>query len=193
MVMPAATPPSPVRWNRAMLDALPDDGKRHEIIDGVHYVTPSPATSHQFVVAQLFGEIFLYLRAEPVGWALGSPSDIELSPDTIVQPDILVLRRTSDRPPRSWIEAGLPILVVEVISPSSRSRDRIIKRPRYQRAGIAEYWIVDIESRLVERWTQHNDRPEIITEVLHWSPPGAASELMIDLGPIFDAVTEEPR
>jgi len=190
MVMPAATPPPPVRWTRAMLEALPDDGQRHEIIDGVHYVTPSPASPHQFVVTELLGALFNYLRTEAVGWVLTSPSDIELAPDTIVQPDILVLPRTSDRRPRSWAEAGLPILVVEVISPSSRSRDRIVKRPRYQRAGIAEYWIVDIESRLVEHWTQADERPEIITDTLRWSPPGAGTALSIDLGAIFDAVSE---
>ena len=191
MVMPAATPPpsSPVRWNRAMLDALPDDGQRHEIIDGVHFVTPSPATAHQFVVSELVGLLFIYLRAEPVGWVLASPSDIELAPDTIVQPDILVLPRTSDRRPRTWAEAGLPILVIEVISPSSRSRDRIVKRPRYQRAGIAEYWIVDIESQLVERWTPTDERPEIITGELQWHPAGAASALVIDLAPIFAVIS----
>ena len=192
MVMPAATPPpSPMRWTRAMLEALPDDGQRHEIIDGVHYVTNSPGTPHQFVVSELNGALFNYLRVEPVGWVLTSPSDIELAPDSIVQPDILVLPRTSDHRPRSWAEAGLPILVVEVISPSSRSRDRIIKRPRYQRAGIAEYWIVDIESRLVERWTQDDERPEVITGMLRWSPNGAATALVIDLDPIFAAVSEE--
>ncbi len=190
MVMPAANPPSPVRWNRAMLESLPDDGQRHEIIDGVHYVTPSPASPHQFVVTELLGALFIYLRAEPVGWVLTSPSDIELAPDTIVQPDVLVLPRTSDRRPRRWDEAGLPILVVEVISPSSRSRDRIVKRPRYQRAGIAEYWIVDIESRLVDRWTQAHERPEIITETLHWSPPGAGTVFSIDIQALFAAVTE---
>lgn len=172
-----------------MLEALPDDGQRHEIIDGVHFVTSSPATAHQFVVSELVGLLFIYLRTEPVGWVLASPSDIELAPDTIVQPDILVLSRTSDHRPRSWAEAGLPILVIEVISPSSRSRDRIVKRPRYQRAGIAEYWIVDIESQLVERWTPTDERPEIITGELQWRPAGAASALVIDLAPIFAVIS----
>ncbi|NUQ21288.1 MAG: Uma2 family endonuclease [Gemmatimonadaceae bacterium] len=186
--MPAATPQPPVRWTRAMLEALPEDRQRHEIIDGVHYVTPSPAAPHQFVVSALFGVLLEYLRAEPVGWALSSPSDIELAEDTIVQPDLFVLHRTGDRPPRSWAEGGLPILAIEVLSPSSRSRDRIVKRPRYQRAGIAEYWIVDAESRLVERWRPEDERPEIITETLRWHPVGAATELAIPLLPIFDAV-----
>ena len=190
MVMPATTPPSSstVHGTRAMLDALPDDGQRHEIIDGVHHVTPSPGTLHQAVVAELLVPLHAYLRAEPVGWVFASPSDIELAADTIVQPDVLVLRRTSDRRPQNWAEGGLPILVIEVIAPSSRSRDRIVKRPRYQRAGIAEYWIVDAESRLVERWRPADERPEIITEMLAWRPEGARTELAIELAPLFEAV-----
>ncbi|HET9003878.1 MAG TPA: Uma2 family endonuclease, partial [Gemmatimonadaceae bacterium] len=190
MVMPAATPPpsSPVRWNRAMLEALPDDGQRHEIIDGVHHVTPSPAAIHQYVVSELLGALLPWCKAERAGWVFTAPSDIELTPDTIVQPDITVFPRTGERPPRTWSEGGRPILVVEVISPSSASRDRILKRRRYQRAEIAEYWIVDAESRLLERWRPADERPEIITDVLRWHPAGASSALAIDLAPIFAAI-----
>ena len=190
MVMPAATPPA--RWTRAMLDALPDDGQRHEIIDGVHYVTPSPGLPHQHVAAMLYDALRRYLDREPVGWLFFSPSDIELAPDTIVQPDVMVFPRKHDQLPRDWASAGLPMLVVEVISPSSSSRDRIVKRPRYQRAGIAEYWIVDIESRLVERWTHDDERPEIIFGILRWSPDRAATALTMDLDPIFAAVSGDP-
>ena len=122
MVMPAATPPQ-VRWTRAMLDALPDDGRRHEIIDGVHYVTPSPTTPHQYVVGKLYQALERYLEREPVSWVFFAPCDIGLADDTIVQPDLIVLRRTSDRPPRSWADGGLPLLAVEITSPSSMSRD----------------------------------------------------------------------
>lgn len=187
MVMPATTPP--VRWNRAMLEALPDDGQRHEIIDGVHYVTPSPAAVHQYVVSELLAALLPWCKAERAGWVFTAPSDIDLTGDTIVQPDITVLPRTGERPPRTWADAGLPILAIEVISPSSASRDRILKRRRYQRAGIAEYWIVDPEAQLVERWTPTDARPEIITDRLHWHPAGASSEFAIDLAPIFSAIT----
>lgn len=183
MVMPAATPTG--RWNRAMLEALPDDGRRHEIIDGVHHVTPSPSLVHQQVIADLLYALQEFLRVERVGLALSSPSDVELAEDTIVQPDIVVFARTGDRPPRDWREAGRPILAVEVISPSSASRDRILKRRRYQRAGIPEYWIVDPDAQLVERWRPGDERPEIVTETLRWLPDGARTEAAIELGPIF--------
>jgi Uma2 family endonuclease len=186
MVMPAAMPPA--RWNRAMLEALPDDGQRHEIIDGVHYVTPSPGLPHQYVAAMLYDALRHYIDREPIGWLFFSPSDIELAPDTIVQPDVMVFPRRNDRLPRDWASAGLPMLVVEVISPSSSSRDRILKRRRYQRAGIAEYWIADPEAQLVERWTPTDERPEICTDTLRWLPDGAATELVIELQPIFAAI-----
>ena len=186
MVMPAALPP--VRWNRAMLDALPDDGQRHEIIDGVHHVTPAPAVVHQYIVSELLAALLPWCRAERAGWVFSAPSDIDLGADTIVQPDITVLPRTGDRPPRTWSEGGRPILAIEVISPSSASRDRIVKRRRYQRAEIAEYWIVDIDAQLVERWTPADERPEIITGQLRWRPARASSELVIDLAAIFAAL-----
>ncbi len=190
MVMPAATPPSPVRWNRAMLEALPDDRQRHEIIDGAHCVTPSPAPPHQRVITQLLVALAQYLATEHFGWAVPAPSDVELAEDTIVQPDIAVFRNVAGQPSTTWADAGLPILAIEVISPSSASRDRILKRRRYQRAGIAEYWIVDPESQLVERWTPVDERPEIITGELRWHPTGAPSELLIDLRPVFAAIGE---
>ena len=187
-VMPAASPS--VRWTRAMLDALPEDGKRHEIIDGVHYVTPAPSFAHQYVVGQFHYALQRFLDAEWVGWVVTAPCDVVLADDTVVQPDLLVVRRAGDRPPRTSDAAGLPMLAVEVVSPSSSSRDRILKRPRYARSGIAEYWIVDPLSRLVERWRPSDERPEIITDTLVWHPPGAEQALRIPLQHIFAAVAE---
>lgn len=193
MVMPAATPPAPVRWTRAMLDALPDDRQRHEIIDGEHYVTPSPAFVHQRVITRLLVALEQYVAAERLGWAVTAPSDIELAEDTIVQPDVTVFARKGTRLPRTWAEGGLPILAVEVISPSSASRDRILKRRRYQRAGIAEYWIVDPEARLIERWMPADDRPEIITESMTWLPNGAVNPLHLALSEVFPSEAGDER
>ena len=88
MIMPAATPS--VRWNRAMLEALPEDGQRHEIVDGAHYVPPSPAPVHQYIVSELLAALVPWCKAERAGWVFTAPSDIELAADTIVQPDITI-------------------------------------------------------------------------------------------------------
>lgn len=189
MGMPATT----ARWTRAMLEALPEDGKRHEIIDGVHYVTPSPETPHQFVHGRLYGALYIYLEGERIGWLFSSPSDVDLGADTIVQPDLFIVRRSGDRPPRLWRDIGVPILAVEILSPSTMGRDRLVKRRRYQRAGIAEYWIVDQYAQLVERWRPEDERPEIITELLTWRPDGAHAALEVDLRPIFEAVAPDEQ
>jgi Uma2 family endonuclease len=174
-----------------MLEALPDDDLRHEIIDGIHYVTPSPGVAHQYVSSELHDALKAYLKTEPVGWLFYPPCDIELAEDTIVQPDLVVLPRTGNKPPRSWKEGGLPILAVEIVSPSSASRDRIVKRRRYLQAGVAEYWIADPMAKLVERWRPSEERPEILTDAVSWRPAGAGTELTIALQPIFDAISEE--
>jgi Uma2 family endonuclease len=189
MGMPATVPPA--RWTREMFYALPDDGKRHEIIDGVHYVTPSPGAVHQLVLGELHVVLHAYLERNPVGWLFLAPFDVDLDDDTIVEPDLVVEPRSGPRPPRAGAVGILPVLAVEVISLSSTSRDRILKRQLYQRAGIPEYWIVDPSSRLVERWRPADERPEIATETLRWHPTGAAEELSIDLNRIFSAAGPE--
>lgn len=168
-----------------MLYALPTDGQRHEIIDGVHYVTPSPGSPHQLVLGELFAVLHPYLKREPVGWVILSPFDVDLGDDTVVEPDIVVFSRIGPRPPEAGEGGVVPILAIEIISPSSVRRDRIVKRVRYQRAGIAEYWIVDPVSRLVERWLPTDDRPEIIVETLRWSPAGSTAPLAIDIASLF--------
>ena len=183
MVMPATVPPA--RWTRAMLEALPEDGQRHEIFDGVHYVTPSPGSPHQLVLGELFVLLHGYIKREPVGWLLLSAWDVDLGNDTVVEPDIVVVPRTGPRPSDAGTPGVVPLLAIEIISPSSVSRDRIAKRRRYQRAAIAEYWIVDPSSRLIERWTPTDDRPEIITETLRWSPAGSTAALEIDVATLF--------
>lgn len=169
-----------------MLEALPHDGQRHEIIDGVHYVTPSPGGVHQLIVGELYLALAPYVKANSIGWLVLSPFDIDLGDDTIVEPDLVVVPRLGAGPPVRAAPGVVPILAIEVISPSTTRRDRSVKRLRYQRAGIAEYWIVDPFSRLVERWRPSDDRPEIMMATLTWHPPGATSALSVELSPIFD-------
>ena len=183
MGMPAALPPA--RWTREMFYALPEDGKRHEIIDGAHYVTSSPGALHQVVIGELYVLLRAYVKHEGFGWPLLAPYDVALADDTIVEPDIVVMPRVGAGPPPAGTPGLIPLLAIEVISPSSVRRDRILKRRRYQRAGIGEYWIVDPDSRLIERWRPLDERPEIITDVMKWNPPGASSALEFDLATIF--------
>ena len=130
---------------------FPDDGKRHEIIDGEHYVTPSPNVRHQVLVGRLVFEIQLYLRANPgTGEVFLSPLDVVLSHWDVVEPDLLFVACDQSNILTEKNIQGSPALVVEVLSKSTRKRDAQIKRRLFERAGVREYWLVDPELDTVQ-------------------------------------------
>jgi Uma2 family endonuclease len=169
------------RWTAEQVRQIPDDGKRYEVVDGQLLVTPAPRFAHQAVVAKLFLALREYLAVERVAQALTSPADIELDPATMVQPDIFVFRLRSGVTDPEWTDIEELLLVIEVLSPNTARFDRGLKRNRYQRHGIAEYWIVDIDARLIERWRSDESRPEIVSEKLVWKPDGARAPLVVDV------------
>jgi Uma2 family endonuclease len=117
---------------------MPDDGYRHELIDGALLVTPSPSWRHQTFVAGLYRG--LHAACPPDLQVLFAPFDVALAPDTVMEPDVLVARRAD------FTERDLPmapLLAVEVLSPSTRRFDLMVKWSRYQEAGCASYWVVD--------------------------------------------------
>ncbi|MFN8574104.1 MAG: Uma2 family endonuclease [Gemmatimonadaceae bacterium] len=79
----------------------------------------------------------------------------------------------------------MPLLTIEVLSPSTARNDRITKRSRFQRSGVPEYWIVDLDARVVERWRPDDARPEVLGTTFEWSPPGATTALVLDLVTLF--------
>lgn len=123
--------------------ALPDDGLRHEIIDGKHYVTPSPVTRHQRISLRLSHLIQNYLDAHPAGELFTAPFDVLLSNHDIVVPDLLYLSTARAHFLTSKNLQGPPDLVVEILSPGTRRRDQGLKRNRYERLGVEEYWLID--------------------------------------------------
>ena len=142
--------PAPRPWTYADLVALPDDQLRHELIDGEHLVTPSPATGHQIILMNLIRLLLPYLDEHRLGQLLSAPFDIKLSLFTVLVPDLVYF--TSARFARSVNEkhaTAAPDLVVEILSPGTRRRDKGRKRAIYDREGVHEYWIVDPESRSI--------------------------------------------
>ena len=137
-------------WTYRDLVALPDDQLRHELIDGEHVVTPSPGTAHQLILWNIGSILAPYLRATPIGTALAAPFDIKFSMLTVLVPDLVYF--TADRFARVVNEkhaTAAPDLVVEILSPGTRRRDKGRKRAVYDREGVGEYWIVDPEARSV--------------------------------------------
>src|SRR5688572_4681072 len=129
---------------------FPDDGLRHELIDGEHYVTPSPNDKHQTILVNLLLLIGPWVRTHAVGKVWLAPFDVVLSPSDVVEPDLLYM--SNERRARVATDAnvqGPPELVVEIGSPGTRRRDETIKRALYERGGISEYWVVDTELDVV--------------------------------------------
>ena len=125
---------------------FPDDGKRHELIDGEHYVTPSPNTAHQTVSGNLHLLIASWLETHPIGRIWYAPYDVVFSQFDVVEPDLLYMsnERAAEVLTPQHVR-GTPEIMVEIASPGTRKRDETIKRRLYDRAGVSEYWIVDPE------------------------------------------------
>lgn len=168
--------------------ALPDDGMRHELLDGVHVVTPAPVLPHQAVLLKFIVALGPALAGQDHLQLLYSPAEIVLGPKTLVQPDLLVVRKDSGRRLKTWTDVGVPALAIEALSPGTASRDRGAKRRIYQAAGVDEYWIVDLDARLVERWRPGDERPEIVDRTLVWAPAELTVPLALELPPLFASV-----
>jgi Uma2 family endonuclease len=171
-------------WTADMVRALPDDGLRHEVLDGVHVVSPSPSRAHQRAVRVLLSMLEPYCARHRLGEALASPADIEFSDRDLLQPDVFVVPNVGP----SWHEARTLLLAVEVLSPSTARTDRHDKRFTYLRYRVPEYWIVDLDARLFERWRPDDRRPEVLHDVLEWQPRDGVPPLDIRLPDFFDAV-----
>ena len=132
--------PAPRPWTYADLVALPDDQLRHELIDGEHFGTPSPATGHQIILMNLIRLLLPYLDEHRLGQLLSAPFDIKLSLFTVLVPDLVYF--TAERFVRVVNEKhaiAAPDLVVEILSPGTRRRDKGRKRAVYDREGVGEY------------------------------------------------------
>ncbi len=184
MAMPAAAPVTTIE----QLLALPEDALRHELLDGVHVVTPAPELPHQALVRAFAVALLPALADRPDLELLWSPADVVLGARALVQPDLFVVRKAPGQVLRSWKEAGVPVLALEVLSPATAARDRGEKRRLYQRAGVAGYWIVDPDARLVERWRPEDVRPEVLSDDLVWVPAPGAAPVTIELTDLFAAV-----
>ncbi len=142
--------PKQGRWTYADYAALPEDGKRYEIVNGVLYMTPAPSWSHQDVVGELFAYLRDHLRSSNSGRVFVSPIDVELAPNTVFQPDVVVLLKASEHKLGEHHIIGAPDLVIEVASPGTSRYDLREKQDAYARAGIPEYWVVNPDAHTIE-------------------------------------------
>ena len=169
---------------------------RFELIGGELIVTPAPSMPHQLAVTDLVPILGAYCDRERVGVVFTSPADLELIPGTIAQPDIFVIPYSvlpvGDEPV-GWPLVTSLRLAVEIISPSSVHTDRVVKREHYLEADVEEYWVMDLEARMVERWLADRDRPIAVRDRLTWHPQPATTPLVLDLVTFFTRLRTKLR
>ena len=145
---------------------FPDDRNRHELIDGEHYVTPSPNTKHQQVSSNLHYLIRSWLEAHPLGRVFFAPFDVVFSQFDVVEPDLLYLtnERMAEVVTPQHVR-GAPNIVIEIGSPGTRKRDETIKKYLYERSGVDQYWIVDPETDVVRVYRREGEGFGRVTEL----------------------------
>ena len=144
--------PKGLMWTYEDYTKLPEDGLRHEIIHGEHFVNPSPSTQHQHVSKRLQYQLYTKIELAGLGLLYDAPIDVQLSEFDIVQPDIVIILNENVHKITPTKIKVAPHLVVEILSPSTAGNDRTIKKDLYERSGVSEYWIVDPYEQQVEQW-----------------------------------------
>ena len=137
---------------------FPDDGKRHELIDGVHFVTPAPNTRHQVIAFNLALALGGFVKQQRLGRLFFAPFDVVLSRHDVVEPDLIFVSAARAEVLTSAHAVAAPDLVIEILSPSSRRRDEVLKRDLYEARGVAEYWLIDPESETVKVLRREGER-----------------------------------
>jgi Uma2 family endonuclease len=184
-------PASHKMWTADMVDALPDDGNRYEVIDGELLVSPSPSMLHQRALIEL--AFLLRPHVQKIGGLelFVAPTSVRFSDVREVQPDLFVIPRFPGRPVKRFEDVGQLTLAVEVLSPTTARADRYTKQRLFQSERVPEYWIVDPAARLVEQWRPEDEEPEILVDMISWQPRAGSEELVIDLQQYFRTVHEE--
>ena len=152
---PAPTPS--VKFTYEDFLNFPDDGKRHEIIDGEHFVTPSPNTKHQAVSMNLAAILWTYLKDHPIGAVFAAPFDVVFSDVDVVEPDLIYVSLERLHILTSQHARGAPDLAVEILSPGTRMTDEVKKRQLYERFGVGEYWVIDPELNTITVYRRVQD------------------------------------
>jgi Uma2 family endonuclease len=182
----AVPQPDKKHWSRQEIINTPDGPERYEVIEGELYLTPSPAAPHQDIVTGLATELRVYARDHDAGKVLVAPLDVAIDEHQSVQPDIIFVSRERVDIIKDCIE-GAPDLVVEVCSPSSQGRDRVVKSRVYARFGIPNYWIVDHSSRTIEAFQLTGELYTLVATAIddETFEPSLFPGLKIDLATIW--------
>lgn len=173
------------------LDAMPEDGNRYELLNGVITMAAAPTWKHQLVSRAIFRLIDRWVEEHSLGDTLFAPVDVVLDDENVLQPDIIFIDEAHLPSVRGGRVYGAPQLIVEVLSPTSRNRDSVEKPMHYALAGAAEYWLVDPQLETISVFTLidslYVERPRGEDALIH---SAVLSGLVINPPDIFTAVDE---
>ena len=174
------------KWTLAEMHRLPDDGNKYELVRGELFVTPPPSEAHETINARLTSILTPYVTSQRLGLVY-HPRAVVRFEGSEVEPDLMV--RVPHPDPHGndhdWTRAPIPILVVEILSPYTRRRDRREKKDLYADAGVEEYWMVDPEERTITA-RRRDGTEEVIHDMMTWRPATAAEPLAFSVSDIFD-------
>jgi Uma2 family endonuclease len=169
-------------WTLEELHRLPDDGNKYEVIRGELFVTPPPSVDHEEVLTRLSDILAAYVRQHGLG-RVYHPRSVVRFEGSEAEPDLMVRAVPAGAHGNAWEKLPAPLLVVEVMSPTTRRRDLVAKREYYLDAGAGEYWVVDGERREI-RVVRRGAEDVIARESVVW-PAAAAEPLLLDVASLF--------
>lgn len=161
---------------------IPEDGKRHEIIDGEEYVSPAPTTPHQRIVQRLHLSLAPHVNKQSAGEIFIAPCDVLLSETDIVQPDVLFVSAEQDDIVKERGIEGTPALIAEVVSEGHRRHDEVRKRRLYARHGVPEYWVVDPALETVKVYREGEGGYDRVAELTTEEDDTLTTPLLSDWG-----------
>jgi Uma2 family endonuclease len=178
--------PTPYTWTYAEYARFPDDGNRYEVIDGEVLVTPAPSPKHQHILGSLYRLMCEYVERYRLGVVLPDV-DVLFVSGQFLRPDLVFVPESA----RAGItDRGVelpPGLIIEVLSPTSSSIDRVKKPRRYGDFGVPEYWVADPQERVVWVWrfAAGAVEPERIADRVTWAPAAGVEPLVLAAAEIF--------
>lgn len=167
---------------------FPEDGRRHELIGGEHYMTPAPTTVHQELLGKLFHILYQHVATNQLGRVFFAPVDVVLSPQDVIQPDLIFISNNRRHRLTPQNVQGAPDLVVEIISENSRRLDKKLKRNLYARYDVLEFWLFDPELKEVEIYRR--DAENRLVKIAEYEDQGTITSpllpgLTINLEPLW--------
>jgi len=182
---------APHRLSYVEFQNIPYDGLGHHLVKGIHIITPAPGSIHQWLSAKLSRLIGNFAESNSIGEVLTAPYDVKFSDDSGFQPDIILIKKEDFQNVKKSFFDGIPLLIVEILSPGSKKSDYLWKRKLAEDFQVPEYWVVNPDEQLFDVFYIKEKKYLFVTftyqDHLQSKLPELAN-LSIDLTELFDSI-----